>query len=65
MKKEPSSRRVMGRINIHLHGKLKDKAIASIAEMYQQKLQKIAIHAPVQKGGVFAQAFIFIFEVFQ
>tara|TARA_B110000003_G_scaffold149754_1_gene150653 strand:+ start:165 stop:617 length:453 start_codon:yes stop_codon:yes gene_type:complete len=52
MKKEPSSRRVMGRINIHLHGKLKDKAIASIAEMYQQRLSSAGVKTHVHNDSL-------------
>ena len=52
MKKEPSSRRVMGRINIHLHGKLKDKAIASIAEMYQQRLSSAGVKVHVHNDSL-------------
>ena len=42
----------MGRINIHLHGKLKDKAIASIAEMYQQRLSSAGVKVHVHNDSL-------------
>ena len=42
----------MGRINIHLHGKLKDKAIATIAEMYQQRLSSVGVKVHVHNGSL-------------
>ena len=42
----------MGRINIHLHGKLKDKAIASIAEMYQQRLSSAGVKVLVHNDSL-------------
>ena len=42
----------MGRINIHLHGKLKDKAIASIAEMYQQRLASAGVKVHVHNDSL-------------
>ncbi|MGB1954528.1 MAG: 23S rRNA (pseudouridine(1915)-N(3))-methyltransferase RlmH [Candidatus Poseidoniaceae archaeon] len=42
----------MGRINIHLHGKLKDKAIASIAEMYQQRLLSAGVKTHVHTDSL-------------
>ena len=42
----------MGRINIHLHGKLKDKAIASIAEMYQQRLLSAGVKTHIHNDSL-------------
>ena len=42
----------MGRINIHLHGKLKDKAMASIAEMYQQRLHSAGVKTHVHNDSL-------------
>ena len=42
----------MGRINIHLHGKLKDKAIATIAEMYQQRLSSAGVKVHVHNDSL-------------
>ena len=42
----------MGRINIHLHGKLKDKAIASLAEMYQQRLSSAGVKTHIHNDSL-------------
>ena len=52
MKKEPSSSMGMGRINIHIHGKFKDKSIASIAEMYQQRLSSVGVKTHVHSDSL-------------
>ena len=42
----------MGRINIHIHGKLKDKSIANIAEMYQERLSSVGVKTYVHNDSL-------------